>query len=113
MTNGLSHCHVASWNTSVELETVDDSIRVSHQICHFFGFIGRQIENLYTAGGDLHGMIMPQPIPIVETIPQLASAGLSEQSPREKALKFQTHREITSSWYSSRRVAKVAQGLRS
>ena len=40
------------------------------------------------------------------TIPPLASVGLSEHSAREQGLKFRTHREITSSWYSSRRVGE-------
>jgi len=46
------------------------------------------------------------------TIPPLASVGLSEQTAREKGLKFRTHREITSSWYSSRRVAEDCSGFK-
>ena len=39
------------------------------------------------------------------------SLGISEQSARDKGLKFRTHHEITSSWYSSRRVAEDCSGL--
>ena len=46
------------------------------------------------------------------TIPSVASVGLSELSAREKGLKFRTHREITSSWYSSRRVAEDCSGFK-
>jgi glutathione reductase (NADPH) len=46
------------------------------------------------------------------TIPPVASVGLSEQSARERGLKFRTHREITSSWYSSRRVAEDCSGFK-
>jgi len=46
------------------------------------------------------------------TIPPLASMGLSEQSAHQEGLKFRTHREITSSWYSSRRVAEDCSGFK-
>jgi glutathione reductase (NADPH) len=46
------------------------------------------------------------------TIPPVASVGLSEQSARERGLRFRTHREITSSWYSSRRVAEDCSGFK-
>jgi glutathione reductase (NADPH) len=46
------------------------------------------------------------------TIPPVASVGLSEQSARQRGLKFRTHREITSSWYSSRRVAEDCSGFK-
>jgi glutathione reductase (NADPH) len=46
------------------------------------------------------------------TIPSLASVGMSEQTAREKGLKFRTHREIASSWYSSRRVAEDCSGFK-
>ena len=46
------------------------------------------------------------------TIPPLASVGLSEHSAREQGLKFRTHREITSSWYSSRRVGEDCSGFK-
>jgi glutathione reductase (NADPH) len=38
--------------------------------------------------------------------------GLSEESAREKGLKFRTNRDITSSWYSSRRVAEDCSGFK-
>jgi len=46
------------------------------------------------------------------TIPPLASVGLSERAARERGLKFRTHREITTSWYSSRRVAEDCSGFK-
>ena len=46
------------------------------------------------------------------TIPPVASVGLSEQAARERALKFRTHREVTSSWYSSRRVGEDCSGFK-
>lgn len=46
------------------------------------------------------------------TIPPLASVGLSERSAHERGLKFRVHRETTSSWYSSRRVAEDCSGFK-
>jgi glutathione reductase (NADPH) len=46
------------------------------------------------------------------TIPPLASVGLSEQAAHERGLKFRTHHEVTSSWYSSRRVAEDCSGFK-
>ena len=46
------------------------------------------------------------------SIPPVASVGMSENSAREKGLKFRTTREITSSWYSSRRVAEDCSGFK-
>ena len=48
----------------------------------------------------------------VFSVPPLATAGLSEQAAHEKGLRFRTHREITSSWYSSRRVAEECSGFK-
>ncbi len=46
------------------------------------------------------------------TIPPLASVGLSERAARENGLKFRTHHELTTAWYSSRRVAEEASGFK-
>jgi glutathione reductase (NADPH) len=46
------------------------------------------------------------------TIPPLASVGLSESKAREQALKFRVKREMTSTWYSSRRVAEKYSGYK-
>jgi glutathione reductase (NADPH) len=46
------------------------------------------------------------------TMPPLASVGLSEQAAHQTGLKFRTHREITNSWYSSRRVAEDCSGFK-
>jgi glutathione reductase (NADPH) len=42
---------------------------------------------------------------VVFTTPPLARVGLSEEAARAQGLHFRTHREDTSGWYSSRRVA--------
>jgi len=49
---------------------------------------------------------------VVFSVPPLAAAGLSESAAREKGLHFRAHREITSSWYSSRRVAEECSGFK-
>ncbi len=49
---------------------------------------------------------------VVFTIPPLASVGLSEREAREQALKFRIKKEITSTWYSSRRVAEKYSGYK-
>ncbi len=46
------------------------------------------------------------------TIPPLASVGLSERAAREKGLRFRTRHELTTAWYSSRRVAEEASGFK-
>ena len=46
------------------------------------------------------------------TTPPVASVGLSEQSARERGLKFRTHHDTTNSWYSSRRVAEDCSGFK-
>jgi glutathione reductase (NADPH) len=47
---------------------------------------------------------------VVFTIPQLAAVGLSERGAREQDLKFRVKKEMTSTWYSSRRVAETCSG---
>lgn len=49
---------------------------------------------------------------VVFTIPPLASVGLSEREARKQGLKFQVKMEMTSSWYSSRRVAETYSGFK-
>jgi glutathione reductase (NADPH) len=49
---------------------------------------------------------------VVFTIPPLASVGLSETKAREQDLKFQVRKEMTSDWYSSRRVAEKYSGFK-
>ena len=49
---------------------------------------------------------------VVFTIPQLAAVGLSERGAREQNLKFRVKREITLTWYSSRRVAETYSGYK-
>lgn len=46
------------------------------------------------------------------TVPPLASVGLSERAASEKGLRFRTHYEITTAWYSSRRVAEESSGFK-
>jgi glutathione reductase (NADPH) len=49
---------------------------------------------------------------VVFTIPQLSAVGLSERGAREQNLKFRVKHEMTSNWYSSRRVAETYSGYK-
>ncbi len=49
---------------------------------------------------------------VVFTIPPLASVGLSEREAREQGLKFTAKKEMTSGWYSSRRVGETYSGFK-
>ncbi len=49
---------------------------------------------------------------VVFTTPTLARVGLSEEAARAQGLRFTTHHEDTSSWYSSRRVALPHTGFK-
>jgi glutathione reductase (NADPH) len=49
---------------------------------------------------------------VVFTIPPLASVGLSEREAREQGLKYRVKNEMTSTWYSSRRVAEKYSGYK-
>jgi glutathione reductase (NADPH) len=42
----------------------------------------------------------------------LAAVGMSEHAVQERDLRFRIHREETSSWYSSRRVAEDCSGFK-
>jgi len=48
---------------------------------------------------------------VVFAIPPLASVGLGEREAREQGLKFRVKKEMTSSWYSSRRVGETYSGF--
>jgi glutathione reductase (NADPH) len=53
------------------------------------------------------------PVPsVVFTVPPLAAVGMSEHAAQESDLRFRIHREETSSWYSSRRVAEDCSGFK-
>ncbi|GAC1623930.1 MAG: NAD(P)/FAD-dependent oxidoreductase [Candidatus Acidiferrum sp.] len=49
---------------------------------------------------------------VVFTIPPLASVGLSEIQARDQSLKFRIKKEMTSGWYSSRRVGEKYSGFK-
>src|SRR6202011_4205579 len=49
---------------------------------------------------------------VVFTIPSLAAVGLSEREAREQNLMFRVTKEMTSTWYSSRRVAETYSGYK-
>jgi glutathione reductase (NADPH) len=75
------------------------------------GYEGRVVASNLLEGNHVKARYVGVPT-VAFTIPPLASVGLSEQSAREKGLKIRTHREITSSWYSSRRVAEDCSGFK-
>lgn len=49
---------------------------------------------------------------VVFAIPTLASVGLSEMQARQRNLRFKIDHEMTSSWYSSRRVGETHSGFK-
>jgi glutathione reductase (NADPH) len=49
---------------------------------------------------------------VVFTIPSLAAIGLSERGAREQNLKFTVKKEMTSTWYSSRRIGETHSGYK-
>jgi glutathione reductase (NADPH) len=49
---------------------------------------------------------------VVFTIPSLATVGLSERGAREQNLKFTVKKEMTSTWYSSRRIGETHSGYK-
>ena len=49
---------------------------------------------------------------VVFTVPPLAAVGLSEREASERNLKFRVKKEMTSSWYSSRRIAETCSGYK-
>jgi len=49
---------------------------------------------------------------VVFTIPPLTAVGLSESEAHRQALKFKVKKEMTSNWYSSRRVAEKYSGFK-
>jgi glutathione reductase (NADPH) len=49
---------------------------------------------------------------VVFTVPPLAAVGLSERGANEQNLKFRVKMEMTSTWYSSRRVAETCSGYK-
>jgi glutathione reductase (NADPH) len=49
---------------------------------------------------------------VVFAIPPLASVGLKESDARKQALKFKVKKEMTSNWYSSRRIAEKYSGYK-
>jgi glutathione reductase (NADPH) len=54
-----------------------------------------------------------QAIPtVVFSIPPLASVGLNEGDARNQGLKFRLRKEMTSRWYSSRRVGETYSGFK-
>jgi glutathione reductase (NADPH) len=49
---------------------------------------------------------------VVFAIPPLAAVGLSESQAHKQALKFKVKKEMTSNWYSSRRIAEKYSGFK-
>lgn len=64
------------------------------------------------AGTDARTVSYP-PVPsVVFTLPPVATVGLSEEAAAEQGLKFDSHFEKTSAWYSSMRVGAVYTGFK-
>ena len=62
---------------------------------------------------DAHAQVDYTSVPsVVFTIPPLARVGLTEDQARAAGLRFTTHKEDTSSWYSSRRAGETASGFK-
>ena len=73
---------------------------------------GRVAGKNLLAGKDERTVSYP-PIPsVVFTLPSVATVGLSEEAAKEKGLKFDTHFEKTSDWYSSMRVGAKWTGYK-
>lgn len=73
---------------------------------------GRVAGKNLLAGKDERTVSYP-PIPsVVFTLPPVATVGLSEAAAKEKGLKFDTHFEKTSGWYSSIRVGARWSGYK-
>jgi glutathione reductase (NADPH) len=49
---------------------------------------------------------------VVFAIPPLAAVGLSESEADQRGLKYRVKKEMTSAWYSSRRVAEKYSGYK-
>jgi glutathione reductase (NADPH) len=75
------------------------------------GYEGRIVAANLLEGNHIKASYLGVPT-VAFTIPPLASVGLSELSAHERGLKFRTHHEITTSWYSSRRVAEDCSGFK-
>jgi len=75
------------------------------------GYQGRIVAENLLKGNHVKAKYVAIPT-VAFTIPPLASVGMSEDLARKKDMKFRTTREITSSWYSSRRVAENCSGFK-
>jgi glutathione reductase (NADPH) len=75
------------------------------------GYEGRIVAGNLLEGNHVTASYTAVPT-VAFTIPPLASVGLSERAAKEKGLRFQTHHEFTTSWYSSRRVAEESSGFK-
>ncbi len=75
------------------------------------GYQGRIVAENLLKGNHVKAKYVAIPT-VAFTIPPLASVGMSEDLARKKDMKFRTTREITSSWYSSRRVVEKCSGFK-
>lgn len=76
------------------------------------GYEGRIVAANLLAGGNYEMTRHISAPTVVFTIPPLAAVGLSEREAHEKKLRFRTHRETTTGWYSSRRVSEDCSGFK-
>ncbi len=75
------------------------------------GYEGRIVAANLLEGNHLTASYTAIPT-VAFTVPPLASIGLSERAARDKGLRFRIQREITTAWYSSRRVAEESSGFK-
>lgn len=73
------------------------------------GYEGRIVAANLLEGNHLTARHDPIPS-VVFTVPPLARVGLTEEDARARGLSFVSHREDTSTWYSSRRVGEAFSG---
>ena len=64
MSNRLGNAHFPVGQRAVEIKVVNHAVSGCNQIGHFFGFVRRHVQHLYTSAGDLDGMVMPVLVPV-------------------------------------------------
>jgi glutathione reductase (NADPH) len=82
-----------------------------HPLTPVAGYEGRIVAANLLEGNHVTARYTAVPT-VAFTVPPLASVGLSERAAKEKGLRFRTQHELTTAWYSSRRVAEESSGFK-